>query len=103
MAQILKRDIPLGEIVASNMQTLYSTVNTTEAVGRGTLLLSTDGGVTFDVVGSEDEDANGVLLDNIETTSKAAVLVTGAVVEDNIIGFREILRSKLFANKILLK
>lgn len=48
-------------------------------------------------------NANGILCDYIETSGVANVLVSGVVVEQNLTGFEEALRSTLFENKIILK
>jgi len=48
-------------------------------------------------------NANGVLVDRLETTGASAVLVCGTVVESNLIGFEDALRAKLFDNKIITK
>ncbi|MFV0481339.1 MAG: hypothetical protein ACK5LP_05085 [Campylobacteraceae bacterium] len=99
----IKRERPLGEIICQNIQSVYATINTTEPLERGTLLVSNDAGVTFSVVAVDGENANGVLLDYVNETKKAAVLVTGSVVETNIVGLRDVLKPKLFENKIILK
>lgn len=51
----------------------------------------------------ETFDANGVLIENITTTSAASILVTGEVRAKNLSGFDDSMRQSLFTNKIILR
>jgi len=48
-------------------------------------------------------DANGVLVEGLDLTGDANVLVAGSVVENNLTGFEEALRHQLFDRNIILK
>lgn len=48
-------------------------------------------------------DANGVLYNNITSTQKTTVVVTGSVKQKYLTGFDEFLRATLFNNKLFAK
>lgn len=48
-------------------------------------------------------DANGVLIENIDATAMAAVLITGVVVENKLLGYDSAMRHALFKNKITMQ
>lgn len=48
-------------------------------------------------------DANGVLVEGLDLTGDANVLIAGSVVELNLTGFEEALRHQLFDRNIILK
>lgn len=59
-----------------------------------------------DALSWEDQgawDANGVLVEGLETTADANVLTMGYVYQNNLTGFEEGLRMQLFKNKIITK
>lgn len=48
-------------------------------------------------------DANGVLIENIDATGMAAVLITGVVAEGKLRGYDAAMRHALFKNKITMQ
>lgn len=48
-------------------------------------------------------DANGILIENIDVTGKAAVLITGVVAESKLRGYDSAMRHALFKNKITMQ
>lgn len=48
-------------------------------------------------------DSNGILIENIDTTGMAAVLITGVVAEGKLRGYDATMRHALFTNKITMQ
>lgn len=48
-------------------------------------------------------DANGILIENIDATGMAAVLITGVVAEGKLRGYDTTMRHALFTNKITMQ
>lgn len=48
-------------------------------------------------------DANGILMENIDATSMAPVLITGVAVENKLRGYDSAMRHTLFKNKITMQ
>lgn len=48
-------------------------------------------------------DANGILIDNIDATGMASVLITGVAVEGKLRGYDSTMRHALFTNKITMQ
>lgn len=48
-------------------------------------------------------DANGILIENIDATGMAAVLITGVAVEGKLRGYDSTMRHALFTNKITMQ
>jgi len=73
-----------------------------DALEPGQVLITVDGGITFNVVDADDE-ANGILCEALTETSKVEVLVIGAVKARYLVGLEDAHKPHLFTNKIILK
>ncbi|PLY08398.1 MAG: hypothetical protein C0625_02080 [Arcobacter sp.] len=74
----------------------------TEGLKAGQVLITTDGGATFDVA-AVDAEPNGILCDNLETSGPAEVLLLGVVREKYLEGLNASHKPHLFNNKIILR
>lgn len=48
-------------------------------------------------------DANGILMENIDVTAMASILITGVAVENKLRGYDSAMRHTLFKNKITMQ
>ncbi|MDD2267023.1 hypothetical protein [Sulfuricurvum sp.] len=48
-------------------------------------------------------DANGILIENIDVTGMASVMITGVAVENKLLGYDSAMRHTLFKNKITMQ
>jgi hypothetical protein len=74
----------------------------TEALVPGQVLITIDGGETFDVAAA-DAEANAILCETLTATGVAEVLLIGVVREKYLTGFEANHKESLFTNRIILK
>lgn len=73
-----------------------------EVLEPGQVLVTMDGGTTFNVA-AVDAEANGILCEALTATEDAEVLLIGVVREKYLTGLDASHKEHLFANKIILK
>lgn len=73
-----------------------------ESLEVGTVLVSIDGGETYDIA-TEDSEANGILCENITENGEAEVLLIGVVRQRYLAGYLDPFKEHLFNNKIIVK
>ena len=73
-----------------------------EVLEPGQVLITIDGGVTFDVA-AVDAEANAILCESITETGTAEVLLIGVVREKYLTGLDAAHKEHLFTNRIILK
>jgi hypothetical protein len=100
-----KREPSFGDIFPQIIQSVYADVEVEAdtVLERGTVLVSTDGGLSFSVPADAATEANGVLMEVLKEDGQAAVLTMGSVNGKYVVGLTDALKISLFANKIILK
>lgn len=94
-----------SDVIARKILSIESTVNLPDGVEilqAGQVLISVDGGETFDVA-AVDAEANGILCEPITETGVREVMLVGVAREKYCEGLDDTHKPHLFTNKIILK
>ncbi len=90
------------------MVTVPASISIDGTMSLGTILSSTDGGLTWNPFDSASDelatwDANGVLYNDLSESKKTTVVVTGIVKAKYLVGSDSLIQASLFKNKIIAK
>ncbi|RXJ80803.1 hypothetical protein CRU86_00050 [Aliarcobacter skirrowii] len=94
-----------SDVVIKKVLSMSATVNLPEDEDHlevGQILITVDGGSTFDVAAT-DSEANAILCESITETGLAEVLLIGVVREKYLTGLDATHKEHLFSNKIILR
>lgn len=94
-----------SDVIIQKVLSDYGTVTfpeDTEVLQTGQVLVTADGGQTFDVA-AVDAKPNAILCESITATTKAEVLLIGTVREKYLEGLSDEHKTALFENKIILR